>query len=60
MPRDYMSYTEEEMLCISKPVDPAILPRGKPDDWITDDEGRLCRWTSNFTSRTLLLICLGC
>ena len=29
MPRDWMSYTEEEMLCISKPVDPAVLPRGK-------------------------------
>ena len=45
MPRGYMSYTEEEVLCISKPVDPAILPRDKPDDWITDDQGKLCRWT---------------
>ena len=44
MPRDYMSYTEEKMLCISKPVDPAVLPRGKPDDWITDDQCKLCRW----------------
>ena len=37
MPRDWMSYTEEEMLCIFKPVDQAVLPRGKLDDWITDD-----------------------
>ena len=44
MPRDWMSYTEEEMLCISKPVDPTVLSRGKPDDWITDDQGKLCRW----------------
>ena len=40
-----MSYTEEEMLHISKLEDPAVLLRGKPDDWITSNQGKLCTGT---------------
>ena len=37
------NFTEEELLSISRPVDPSILPRGRDSDWIKSDDGKYCQ-----------------
>ena len=37
------NFTEEELLRISRPVDPSILPRGRDSDWIKSDDGKCCQ-----------------
>ena len=36
-------FTEEELLRISRLVDPSILPRGRDSDWIKSDDGKYCQ-----------------
>ena len=40
MSRNPQDYTEEELLRISRPVDPATLPKGKDTDWTKSDDGK--------------------
>ena len=42
MSRNPDDYTEEELLRIARPVDPATLPKGKDTDWIKSDDGKCC------------------
>ena len=42
MSRHPDNFTEEELLRISRPVDPSTLPRGR-DDWIKSDDGKCCQ-----------------
>ena len=42
MSRSPDDYTEE-LLRISRPVDPSILPKGKDTDWIKSDDGKCCQ-----------------
>ena len=43
MSRHPDNFTEEELLRISRPVDPSILPRGRDSDWIKSDDGKCCQ-----------------
>ena len=36
-------FTEEELLRISRPVDPSTLPKGRDTDWIKSDDGKCCQ-----------------
>ena len=36
-------YTEEELLRISRTVDPSTLPKGKDTDWIKSDDVKCCQ-----------------
>ena len=40
MSRGPDDYTEEELLRISRPVDPSTLPKGTDFDWIKSDDGK--------------------
>ena len=43
MSRRPEDYIEEQLLRISKLVDPATLPRGRDVDWIKDTHGKCSR-----------------
>ena len=43
MSRHPDNFTEEELLRISRPVDPSILPKGRDSDWIKSDDGKYCQ-----------------
>ena len=43
MSRHPEDFTEEELLRISRPVDPSTLPKGRDSDWIKSDEGKCCQ-----------------
>ena len=43
MSRHPDNFTEEELLRISRPVYPSILPRGRDSDWIKSDDGKCCQ-----------------
>ena len=43
MSRHPDDFTEEELLRISRPVDPSILPKGRDSDWIKSDDGKCCQ-----------------
>ena len=43
MSRGPDDFTEEELLKISRPVDPCTLPKGRDSDWIKSDDGKCCQ-----------------
>ena len=43
MSRGPHDFTEEELLRISRPVDPSTLPKGRESDWIKSDDGKCCQ-----------------
>ena len=43
MSRGPDDFTEEELLRISRPVDPSTLPKGRDSDWIKSDDGKCCQ-----------------
>ena len=43
MSRGPDDFTEEELLRISRPVDPSTLPKGRDTDWIKSDDGKCCQ-----------------
>ena len=47
MPRRAEDYTEEQLLRISKPVDPATLPSSRDTDWIQETHGKCSRVDMN-------------
>ena len=49
MSRGLDDFTEEELLRISRPVDPSTLPKGRDSDWIKSDDGKCCRDHYMFT-----------
>ena len=42
-------FAEEELLRISRPVDPSILPKGRDSDWIKSDGVSAARGHCMFT-----------
>ena len=42
MSRGPDDFTEEELLKISRPVNPT-LPKGRDSDWIESDDGKCCQ-----------------
>ena len=40
MSRGPDDFTAEELLRISRPVDPSTLPKGRDSDWIESDDGK--------------------
>ena len=71
MSRGPADFTEEELLRISRPVDPSILPKGSDSDWIKSDDSKCCQGslyiftkcinligTTVFDSETYILKCL--
>ena len=36
-------FTEEELLRISRPVDPSTLSKDRDSDWIESDDGKCCQ-----------------
>ena len=70
MSRGPDDFTEEELLRISRPVDPSTLPKGRDSDWIKSDDGKCCQrslyvykcidlvGTTIFDSETYMLKCL--
>ena len=43
MSRGPDDFTEEELLRISRPVDPSMLPKGIDTDWIKRNDGKCCQ-----------------
>ena len=43
MSRGPDDFTEEELLRISRPVDPSTLPKGRESDQIQSDDGKCCQ-----------------
>ena len=43
MSRGPDDFTEEELLRITRPVDPSTLPKGRDSDWIESDDGKCCQ-----------------
>ena len=43
MSRGPDDFTEEELLRISRPVDPSTLPKGRDSKWIESDDGKCCQ-----------------
>ena len=43
MSRGPDDFTEEELLRISRPVDPSTLPKGRDTNWIKSDDGKCCQ-----------------
>ena len=41
MSRGPDDFTEEELLRISRSVDPSTLPKGRDSDWIESDDGKV-------------------
>ena len=37
------NFTEEELLRISRSVDPSTLPKGRDSDWIKSDDVKCCQ-----------------